>query len=548
MHRLLGTVLGLTLIPLGVAAGADAAAPVRSVTVTGEGVTTWPQWDETLTRLAIDTTEATGGSVIVTASTDDPAGEVRVDGVPRESGAPVAVSGLDPGDEVHVRITDAGGTIDQSFVFLPAGFPVIESSGPAPGPGATFLGLGSFLSESTYETVVDDHGVPRYLHEVDKAHDFKASAGHPGRYSVAHPLPDSRNDDAGYRIDELGPRYAVRRSFTLAPVRGLLPDDTDFHDVEFTDDGRVVLLGYHRDTRRSGATWLDAVIQILDRDGEPTFTWTSKGHVRPAEGYVLGPRGQDYAHINSVELRPGGDLVASFRNTGQVLRIATRAHDGFRPGDVVWRLGGERSDFTFVDDPYGGICAQHDARILPDGHLQLFDNGSRHDESGPVAPQTADMCPDPADPGGARIARPQSRVVEYALDRGAGTATLVWSHEVPGRYAPFAGNAQWLEGGHRLVGWSQAESAEGEGPAPFVTQVDAAGAEVWSLTAPGWFSYRAFRFPAPDRIPPRVILTDDEPGYRCTDRGGSGLAGCTESGGAVVATDGAGNQRTRSLA
>jgi hypothetical protein len=393
---------------------------------------------------------------------------------------------------------------------------------------------------------------------------------------VARLQRGSTNEDAGYRIDELGPRFQVVDRHTLAPdrSRGIRRDDTDFHDVQMLPDGRLILVGYQRFERRSGRTWLDAVIQVLGRDGKARFTWTSKGHVRPREAYVLGSRGQDYAHLNSVQMQPNGDIVASFRNTGQVLRIATRSHHGHRPGDVVWRLGGERNQFEFVGDPYAGFCAQHDARILPNGHLLLFDNGARKVDDGPLHPQTADMCPDPADPDGDRVARPQSRVVEYDLDARARTATLVWSHQVPGRYAAFAGSAQRLAGGSTLVGWWNSQDLTSpETAAAFVSEVDPAGLTTWSLTAQGWFSYRAHKGTAPDRTRPAIRVAGLADGdvleagrqvpvdVTCSDRGGSNLAGCSTSqpnGGdldttpgthslRVTATDRAGNQRTRTL-
>lgn len=582
MQRHSRTLAGLALVlaaPLAATLPAGAAeAPVRAVTVGGDGVGAWPDYDPGIDRFAIGTTGATDGTVTVTASSSDPGGTVLIDGRPVDNGASTVVRGLDPGDEVNVQITDLAGSTNQSFLYLPAGFPRIrsEQQGTGPDPGLVFLGLASYLSETAYETAVDDHGVPVRVSNAPKAHDFKPSGLGDDHYTVARLQRGSTNEDAGYRIDELGPRFGVVDRHTLAPdrSRGIRRDDTDFHDVQMLPDGRIILVGYQRFERRSGRTWLDAVIQVLGKQGRAQFTWTSKGHVRPREAYVLGSRGQDYAHLNSVQMQPNGDIVASFRNTGQVLRIATRKHHGHRPGDVVWRLGGERNEFAFVGDPYAGFCAQHDARILPNGHLLLFDNGARKVDDGPLHPQTADMCPDPANPSGDRVARPQSRVVEYDLDPRARTATLVWSHQVPGRYAAFAGNAQRLASGHTLVGWWNSQDLTSpETAAPLVTEVDPAGLTTWSLTAQGWFSYRAHKGTAPDRTPPRAKVVRPADGavyqagqtvladFACTDRGGSNLATCTGDVGhgravdttpgvhtfRVVATDRNGNTRARTV-
>ncbi|MCW2793050.1 MAG: hypothetical protein JWO76_2148 [Nocardioides sp.] len=577
MPRHLRTVLGLllttTALQLGLATTPSVAAdqPTHSVTVTGTGVSTYPAFDPAVDRYAVRTTEATGGSVTVTASTTDPDGIVTVDGRPVESGSPLELSGLEEGDEVSVAIRDAGGTSHQSFIYLPAGFPELAAAGarPAGSPPYVFLGLGSFLSVTSYATLVDEHGVPVFVRSGLEPHDFKAQPNGPA-YTYFEPVKDSPDDtDYGYRVLELDDRYQVTGTRRLSPdaTAGIVPDDTDFHDLQYLDDGRVVMVGYHHGDRANGEKWLDAVIEIVEPDGTVDFAWSSRDHVADpdSEGYVFGLKAyRDYAHINSVEMQPNGDLVASFRNLGQVMRIATTAHDGFAPGDVVWKMGGADGDFQFLDDPYGGFCAQHDARILPDGHLLVFDNGSRSDGTNALGGQTADMCADPANPGGTRIARAQTRVVEYALDEVAHTATLVRSFVPQDRYSAFAGNAQRLPGGDTLVGWSDARYPEGSNRvAPVTSEVTAAGDERWSLTAQGWFSYRAFTYDAPDAIAPEIEIVLDSAAphpagtlvvdYTCTDRGGSNLQTCEgpvpsgtpwpidPAGFEVTATDGAGN-------
>ena len=155
------------------------------------------------------------------------------------------------------------------------------------------------------------------------------------------------------------------------------------------------------------------------------------------EAYVLGSRGQDYAHINSVAdaaQRRHRRLVPQHR-AGAADRH--QRHDGHRPGDVVWRLGGERNEFTFVGDPLGGFCAQHDAPDpRPTAHLLLFDNGARGRRRSRSTRRPPTCAPTRPTPTVTRIARPQSRVVEYDLDVArAAPPRCVWSHQVPGRYA-----------------------------------------------------------------------------------------------------------------
>jgi hypothetical protein len=541
------------------------AEPEHAISVTGSGVETFPAFSPGINRYAVTTTAATGGAVLVSASTTDAAGGVTIDARPVANGSAVPVSGLDAGDEINVAITDSSGTTSQSFIYLPADFPALTatSQGTGPTPGFVFLGLATFASKNAYEAIVDPNGVPIYV-RAGAGSDFKVSDANPTHFSIARPIPQH-----GYEILDLDEQFQPVASHQLVGV----PDSTDFHDAELLPGGGALLLGYHGAVR-GGVGLIDAVIQIVDAAGDVTFAWDSKDHVDPAEAYVDGGIG-DYAHINSLQRLPNGDILASFRNLGQVMRIATSSHDGFDSGDVIWRLGGELGDFTFVGDPYGGNCAQHMARMLPNGHLMIFDNGSRKDLTGPIASQSANMCPDPADPAGPRIARPQSRVTEYVLDETAHTATLDWSFVPAGRYAAFAGNEQRLANGNTFVGWSRSEDlSPSPTTPPIATEVDAvSGDEVWSVTANGWFSYRAFKYPAPDRIKPVVTLSGPVQGatyvegasvvadYGCTDRGGSNLQTCSgpvapgemisKTPGphtfTVQATDGIGNTTSRSV-
>lgn len=531
MHvAVVGTgVLAIALVAVapGPASTSAAAPPVRVVSVSGTGTATYPDYSETLDRFGVRTTEETDGELSVLVTTTDPRGTVLVDGRPRAQGQPVPVTGLQPGDEVNVQVTDSGGTLNQSFVYLPAGFPALEVTTDEPGqqPGHAFVGLGSFTSDSTYEAVLDANAVPVHVRAGGGA-DLKAHDGVPGYTSAV-----------GATIEQLDERFQPVRTLRLDGT----PEATDFHDSILLPDGGAVLMGYLGGDHHGGS-WVDAVIQVLDPSGRATFTWNSKDHVDPAEAHIAP--GGDYAHINSLQLLDDGDLIASFRNTSQVMRIATTAHDGYQPGDVVWRLGGVTNQFTFVDDPSAGPCAQHYARLLDDGHLLIFDNGSidEADDQGndPFGGQTGDMCPDPGDPTGPGIARPQSRVTEYALDEASHTATLVWTHAVEDRYAPFAGNAQRLENGNTMVGWSQSRDTGDEwATQPIASEATPEGTPVWEVESPAWFSYRVQKFAAPDAAAPVVTVTGPAPGVTvdehdvvpvavtCTDRGGSNLDTCS---------------------
>lgn len=517
-------VVGTVSVPPVAAAAAQPAPapPAHTVTVSGAGVATYPDFDPAVARYGITTTSATGGTVTVAATTTDPAGVVTIDGTPAPGGTRT-VTGLTAGDEVAVFITDASGTSRHSYVYLPPRFPALERTTPDPAPGAlapglVLLTLGLWVTPSPYfETAVDLNGVPAFVQQRPNAMDLQRQPN--GRYSVFEPTTAAGR--TGSDLVELDSQWReVARHRTVGLV------DTDGHDGIVLPDGTVWLMAYEPNT---GTGLTDAVIQELRPDGTLGFSWTSA----PYAGETVTAGKADYAHVNSLQLLPDGDVLASFRHLSSVYRIATHPHDGFAVGDVVWKLGGRDSDFAFPTAGDTGPCAQHTARMLPNGHVLMFDNGS-WDTFGTTVP----MCIDQADPGGPLVQRLQTRVVEYALDTAAHTATVVQSYEPAGRFAVFAGSAQRLGNGNTEIGWAAETTALASETAPD-------GTLLWELRDPGpsprWFTYRAHKTVVPDAIAPAVAVAVPAdgatyvegatlaPSYSCTDRGGSSLQSCTAS-------------------
>ena len=86
------------------------------------------------------------------------------------------------------------------------------------------------------------------------------------------------------------------------------------------------------------------------------FEWHSLGHVDPEE-YYYKPHDRSYFdpfHINSIEVDHDDNLLFSVRNT-----CADYKADG-ESGEVIWRLGGKKSDFEM--GPGTRFTFQHDVR------------------------------------------------------------------------------------------------------------------------------------------------------------------------------------------
>jgi hypothetical protein len=215
---------------------------------------------------------------------------------------------------------------------------------------------------------------------------------------------------------------------------------------------------------------LDGIAQEIEIEtGEVLFEWHSLDHVGLGESYYEPKPDQkeayDYFHINSVDVDSDQNLLISARRTSTVYKVDRKS------GEVVWRLGGKRSDFQMEDEAV--FAYQHDARRQPDGTITLFDNYGKQDETG------------------------RSRGIVLKVDEEAMKATLV--REYLGGGDPIAdtqGNVQTLPGGNVFVGW---------GSEPFLSEFDGEGNLLFDAKFEPWGeSYRAFRLPwsgRPDDAP-----------------------------------------------
>jgi hypothetical protein len=277
----------------------------------------------------------------------------------------------------------------------------------------------------------------------------------------------------------------------LATVEAGNDRPTDLHDFIITPRDTALLLIYEPRAAdlsdyggRTDGRVLDNYVQEVDvATGEVLFEWSAFDHVPPDESYQDVPGGDDAwdaYHLNSVAVDRDGDLLVSARHTWSVYKIDRET------GDVVWRLGGKRSDFEL--GPGALFAWQHDARVREDGTLSLFDNKA-------ASPELVDGD--------------HSRGMILRLGERARTATLVREFTHPARLlAPSQGNLQNLPNGHVLVGW---------GSQPHLSEYDAQGRLVADLrfyqTAQ---SYRAFLFDwtGTPAEPPAVVAQAQDGGTR----------------------------------
>ncbi len=266
---------------------------------------------------------------------------------------------------------------------------------------------------------------------------------------------------------------------------GLKADLHDFqiapHDISYTTAYNPIRCDLSSIKGSSDGAIVDTAIQEIDmKTGLVRWEWHSLDHVGAAESEVEVPTDGapwDYFHLNSIDPEPGGNIFISARSTwaGYQLQGAT--------GKVLWRLGGNRSSFKM--GPGTKTAWQHDGRVLPNGEVTFFDDGSNP----PI--------------------HSQSRGVRIALDFKTLQARLVsaYTHPNPPLLAPSQGNMQTLPDQNALVGY---------GGVPAISEYAASdGSLLLDAHLPFDMSfYRAFRFPwsgRPSR-PPAVLASLNDTG------------------------------------
>ncbi|MGB3075805.1 MAG: arylsulfotransferase family protein [Chitinophagales bacterium] len=251
---------------------------------------------------------------------------------------------------------------------------------------------------------------------------------------------------------------------------------TNDHDVMMYPDGHILLQAYENTvtdmTAYGGLT--NAVVQYLvlqelDQNKEVVFEWRSEDHFQFTDANQYTPLTNlnvDYVHGNSVERDFDGNILISCRNMDELTKINRET------GEIIWRMGGENNQFTFINDNnVKHFASQHDLRRIENGNITIFNNGNK------MTPQV-------------------SSAKEYQLDEINKTATLVWYYEHPDVngikvYGTATGNAQRLPNGNTMIDWGLVANG-----VPNQTEVDYNKNIVWEMSfdSIGQKSYRVHKY------------------------------------------------------
>jgi len=378
-----------------------------------------------------------------------------------------------------VRAASGPNTTDYWVRCLPHLFPKLQmNSHPSAGavsPGYYLVGDTSRAStELSYAMVLDGNGVPVWY-----------STTRTGREPV--------------NVESLSPNvisfvpffdYTFARSSQLYEVFDLSlggisyvethGEPLDAHELQLLANGDYLMIsdpivtgvdltglgsfGAHEDI-------IACNVQEVSPSGLVVWTWVATDHFDPVQDTTWpqtttlgGATIVDPFHCNSVDVASNGDLLISSRHMDSVFMVSKTT------GAVLWKMGGAEYTkegapyLTVTDDPDTSFYRQHDARLLPNGQLSMFDDQT--DVPGPA------------------------RGVVYAYDVGARTATFVGQYA--GTVSSVAmGSFRVLPDGARLIGWG-----EGGEPTLAFTEIDSAGHDLLDFNfTDGDESYRALKVP-----------------------------------------------------
>src|ERR1700690_454973 len=237
----------------------------------------------------------------------------------------------------------------------------------------------------------------------------------------------------------------------LLPIGAGQGRKADIHEFQITPQQTALLLTDQGVPIPAGATpppyqnWDCIVVELDIQTGAVLFEWHSADHIDPSESVLPAPgtagspipTGTPFAapppggsaatpavpvydsvHANAIELDTDRHLLVSARNTSTIYKVDRST------GNILWRLGGKKSDFKMGDGASFGL--QHDPRRHADGTLSIFDDGT----AGP------------------------SRGIVLNVDEVAMTASLVKEYPHPhGKFAMSQGNMEILPNGNVFVGW-----------------------------------------------------------------------------------------------
>jgi len=372
---------------------------------------------------------------------------------PDDDSISVPVLGLLPDTGYTLRVVAYGGgravagdTLTFRTGTLPADLPRYVATGSDPSPGYVVFSAGK------YGIVIDNTGRVVWYRRFTYGAGLSFEAEPTGRYVARPGTPEPTDRHPWVEIDPLG---AVTR--VLGCANGLEPR---LHDLITEPDGAYWIMcdDIRRVDLSAAGGVVDAevtatAVQHVRGNGALLFSWTPFDHFDITDLPPADRAGANvnWTHGNALSLDVDGNIVVSFRNLNEITKIDVAT------GEIVWRLGGVRSDFAFAAAG-PAFMRQHGLRVTEPGQLLLLDNWG-------------DSL--------------NSRAERYEFDPEQRVARLIASYgSDPGVSAQLGGSVQSLPDGRTLVSFGTGRRVE---------EYDATGNVVWRIEDNPGYVFRAQR-------------------------------------------------------
>jgi hypothetical protein len=330
---------------------------------------------------------------------------------------------------------------------LPSDLPVYHAAGADASAGYVVFAAGK------YGLVIDNTGRVVWYRRFPDGPGLNFMSQPTGHYVARPPSADTADLGSWLELDALG---NVTRK--LGCVGNL---QSRFHDLIIGRDGDYWIMCDETRTEDltgeggvAAARVTGTLVQHVAEGGRLLFQWSAFDHFAITD---LDPADRmspsvNWTHGNALEFDTDGNLLVSFRSLGEITKINVNT------GEVMWRMGGRRNEFTFIDSAFPAFLRQHGMRLAAPGTMILLDNVGTPDES---------------------------RAETYTIDEAARTARLVRAYSAtPVVVTQIGGSVQSLAGERTLVSF---------GTAGRVEEYDTAGRVAWRIEGNAGYVFRAQR-------------------------------------------------------
>ncbi|NQT23906.1 aryl-sulfate sulfotransferase [candidate division KSB1 bacterium] len=353
-------------------------------------------------------------------------------------------------------------------ISVPSDFPLtVIDLKENPASGNYFVNTWNADHNSFYVIIFDEMIRPVYYKKTPSlSYDFKLQPTNVLTHYVRSPVNGFVVMDSTYTV--IDTIRCGNGHYTNDHELLILPDE---HCLLIGNETLTVDLNQVVEDGHPSARVHSSLVQELDSEGNVVLEWRCWDHydITDAVHEDLTAPTIDFTHVNAIDLDVDGNILVSCRNLSEVTKIDRQT------GELIWRFGGVKNQFTFLNDPEG-FSYQHCIRSLSNGNYLLFDNGNHRSSQ-------------------------ISRVVEYELDEINMTALKRWEYDKdPPIYTHSWGSVQKHDNGNVLInwagGWGCTEVSEG-----YEKLLE------WNFTVPTG-CYRVFKYPWEGKARAPYLITE----------------------------------------